>query len=45
MKITPLGFILAVALIGGAVVTQAAEKSARPNIVFIVSDDQGWCDY
>jgi uncharacterized sulfatase len=45
MKITPLGFILAVALIGGAVVTQAAEKSARPNIVFIVSDDQGWGDY
>lgn len=45
MKIKTLGIILAAALGGGSMNLHATEKSARPNIVFIVSDDQAWGDY
>lgn len=45
MKIKILGVILAAALIGGSNAIHAADKPARPNIVFIISDDQAWCDY
>ena len=45
MKIKTLGIILAATVVAGSAISHAAEKSARPNIVFIISDDHGWGDY
>lgn len=45
MNLKTLGMIAAAAWLAGIGISHAAEKSARPNIVFIISDDQGWGDY
>jgi arylsulfatase A-like enzyme len=45
MKNKALGIILAATLVVGNVGGHAADNSARPNIVFIISDDQAWGDY
>jgi arylsulfatase A-like enzyme len=44
MNLKTLG-MTAAAVLATIGMTRAAEKSARPNIVFIVSDDQAWGDY
>lgn len=44
-KTKTLALMFAAALAAGVALTHAAEKSARPNIVFIISDDQAWGDY
>jgi uncharacterized sulfatase len=47
MNLNPKKFALWVtaASIAFTSITHAAEKPARPNIVFIISDDQGWGHY
>jgi len=45
MRIVRQMFVLAIAIAAIlAVQTRAQEKALRPNIVYIVSDDQGWKD-
>ena len=39
MKIKTIRMILVAGLVAGSGIAHAAEKSARPNIVFIISDD------
>lgn len=45
MNTKSLGCVLIAAAITSTGLARAADESAQPNVVFIISDDQGWGDY
>jgi arylsulfatase A-like enzyme len=40
-----IGILLAITLSAGSGVVYAADKTVQPNVLLIISDDQGWADY